>query len=170
MNKLNLCKAFSHLDKLMDEWGIRGDYCVVGSLALSTLGGFDVTPHDIDIEVRYCVGADEKFRTLAAAYGSKFHEQTSDSYDSYAERRMLRPVTWFHKPYIFELDGVKVNVWMVREFSNRYVQLANGVKYALPVDVLDRKFAYRRPKDIQFGLQLISIITKWIGGSDNGTK
>ena len=83
-----------------------------------------------------------------------------------AERKMKRPVTWAHKPYIFEIRGVKVNVWIVSRFSNRYVELWDGLKYALPMDVLDRKLAYGRPKDVRMGCMLIQNITEMMNRYD----
>lgn len=172
---LQICKALTHFDEMMKKWGKKESYCIVGSLALKTLGGFDVIPHDIDVEVLNDPVIEEKFKMLAEAYGSSYYgmsvrNECNRYEDMVAEKRMKRPITWDHKPYIFEIEGVKVNVWMVSSFSNRYVKLLNGINYALPVDVLDRKFAYRRPKDMAFGVRLLSMLVQWLGGDENGKE
>lgn len=151
--------AFRTLANLLEKWGAKGDWCVVGSLALRKLSGIEIEPHDIDIELIQNPKIEEKLKVLAESQNRLFHTKEVSKYDTDAEKRMKRPVTWTHKPYIFKLEDTLVNVWIVNKFSNRFVRLDNGILYALPVDILDRKFAYRRPKDIGFGLKLIKGIT-----------
>lgn len=138
----------------------QNKWCVVGSMALLTIGGMQVEPHDLDVEVLENSDMEGTFRKMALAYGSHFYEKKTDRYDAAAEKRMKRPVTWTHKPYIFEIRGVKINVWIVTKFSNRNVTLDDGIRYALPMDVLDRKLAYRRPKDVEFGARLLREIAE----------
>ena len=159
MMNIEITNAITKFKKLMEANGADDSWCIVGSVALKVLGGIEVTPHDLDVEVLESSEMESIFRNMAIAYGSSFYERKPDDYDAKAEKRMKRPITWKHKPYIFEIRGVRVNVWMVTEFSNRSVQLTNGLRYALPADVLDRKLAYRRPKDIQLGLMLIQDIS-----------
>ena len=154
-NRLKISVALELFKDLMDANQASNEWCIVGSMALRVLGGIAIEPHDIDVEVLENTNMENTFRNMAISYGSNNHERKNDDYDMRAERVMRRPVTWKHKPYIFEIRGVKVNVWIVSEFSNRYVQLANGLKYALPMDILDRKLAYGRSKDMAFGCMLI---------------
>lgn len=157
-DRLKISIALGLFKGLMDANQASNGWCIVGSMALRVVGGIAIEPHDIDVEVLESTNMENTFRDMAIAYGSNNHERKCDGYDMRAERVMRRPVTWKHKPYIFEIRGVKVNVWIVSEFSNRYVQLANGLKYALPMDILDRKLAYGRPKDMAFGCMLIQDI------------
>lgn len=159
MMDIKITNAINKFKQLMEANSADNSWCIVGSIALRVLGGVEVNPHDLDVEVLESSEMESIFRNTAIAYGSSFHERKPDGYDAAAEKRMKRPITWKHKPYIFEIRGVRVNVWMVTEFSNRSVQLANGLRYALPADVLDRKLAYGRPKDIQLGLMLIQDIS-----------
>lgn len=164
---IKISLALALFRDLMNANQASEKWCIVGSMALKVLGGIQVEPHDIDVEVLGDSKMEHTFRDLALAYGSNNHERKSDSYDMRAERKMKRPVTWKHKPYIFEIRGVRVNVWVVSEFSNRYVQLANGLKYALPMDVLDRKLAYGRPKDVKLGCMLIQDIATMMNRYDS---
>ena len=164
MINIEIENAIRKFKGLMEANTACNSWCIVGSVALKVLGGIEVTPHDLDVEVLECSEMESTFRNMAIAYGSSFHERKSDGYDAAAEKRMKRPITWKHKPYIFEIGGVRVNVWMVTEFSNRSVQLSNGLRYALPADVLDRKLAYGRRKDIQLGLMLIQDISTMMNG------
>lgn len=164
MINIEIKNAIRKFKGLMEANTACNSWCIVGSVALKVLGGIEVTPHDLDVEVLECSEMESTFRNMAIAYGSSFHERKSDGYDAAAEKRMKRPITWKHKPYIFEIGGVRVNVWMVTEFSNRSVQLSNGLRYALPADVLDRKLAYGRRKDIQLGLMLIQDISTMMNG------
>lgn len=164
MTNIEITNAVNKFKQLMEANTAGDRWCIVGSVALKVLGGIEVTPHDLDVEVLESSEMESTFRNMAIAYGSSFHERKSDGYDAAAEKRMKRPITWKHKPYIFEIGGVRVNVWMVTEFSNRSVQLANGLRYALPADVLDRKLAYGRRKDIQLGLMLIQDISTMMNG------
>ena len=164
MTNIKIENAIRKFKGLMEANTACNSWCIVGSVALKVLGGIEVTPHDLDVEVLECSEMESTFRNMAIAYGSSFHERKSDGYDAAAEKRMKRPITWKHKPYIFEIGGVRVNVWMVTEFSNRSVQLSNGLRYALPADVLDRKLAYGRRKDIQLGLMLIQDISTMMNG------
>ena len=159
MTNIEITNAINKFKQLMTANRADGSWCIVGSIALRVLGGIEVTPHDLDVEVLESSEMESTFRNMAIAYGSSFHECKPNGYDAAAEKRMKRPVTWKHKPYIFEIRGVRVNVWMVTEFSNRSVQLTNGLRYALPADVLDRKLAYGRRKDVQLGLMLIQDIS-----------
>lgn len=167
MDNLRISTALCLFKDLMDANGAKEKWCIVGSMALKVLGGVQVEPHDIDVEVLESSGMSSIFRGMALAYGSTNHERRNDEYDMRAERKMKRPVTWKHKPYIFEIRGVKVNVWLVSEFSNRYVELWNGLKYALPMDVLDRKLAYGRPKDVKLGCMLIQDIATMMNRYDS---
>ena len=166
MNNLKISIALALFKDLMDANNASEKWCIVGSMALKVLGGVQVEPHDIDVEVLEDSKMETRFRDLALAYGSNNHERRNDEYDMRAERKMKRPVTWKHKPYIFEIRGVKVNVWIVSQFSNRYVELWNGLKYALPMDVLDRKLAYGRPKDVKMGCMLIQDIVTMMNRYD----
>ena len=166
MNNLKISLALALFKDLMDANQASEKWCIVGSMALKVLGGIQIEPHDIDVEVLESSGMSCMFRAMALAYGSNNHERRNDEYDMRAERKMKRPVTWKHKPYIFEIRGVKVNVWLVSEFSNRYVELWNGLKYALPMDVLDRKLAYGRPKDVKLGCMLIQDIVTMMNRYD----
>ena len=152
--------ALFQFRELMRANQARDKWCVVGSMALLTIGGMQVEPHDLDVEVLENSDMESTFRNMAIAYGSSFYKNKANSYDAEAEKRMKRPVTWAHKPYIFEIQGVKINVWIVTEFSNRNVTLDDGIRYALPMDVLDRKLAYRRPKDVEFGARLLRDIAE----------
>lgn len=166
MDNLKISIALVLFKDLMDANNASDKWCIVGSMALKVLGGVQVEPHDIDVEVLESAGMENAFRNLALAYGSNNHERKNDDYDMRAERKMKRKVTWKHKPYIFEIRGVKVNVWVVSEFSNRYVRLCNGLNYALPMDVLDRKLAYGRPKDVKLGCMLIQDIATMMNRYD----
>lgn len=152
--------ALDGFNDLMKSNQASDKWCIIGSIALRVLGGIEVEPHDIDVEVLEDSNMESIFSNMAVCYGSTNHERSNNEYDMRAERRMKRPVTWGHKPFIFEIGGVRVNVWMVTKFSNRYVTLKNDLKFALPMDVLDRKLAYRRPKDMEFGAHLIKEITE----------
>ena len=170
MNNLKISMSLALFKDLMDANQASEKWCIVGSMALKVLGGIQVEPHDIDVEVLESSGMSRIFRSMALAYGSNNHERNNDEYDMKAERKMKRPVTWKHKPYIFEIRGVKVNVWLVSEFSNRYVELWNGLKYALPMDVLDRKLAYGRPKDVKLGCMLIQDIVTMMNRYEEDKK
>ena len=167
MGNLRISLALALFDELMDTNQASNGWCIVGSMALKVLGGVQIEPHDIDVEVLESTNMENTFRNMAISYDSNNHERKCDDYDMRAERKMKRPVTWKHKPYIFEIKGVKVNVWVVSEFSNRYVKLSNGLKYALPMDVLDRKLAYGRPKDVKLGCMLIQDIVTMMNRYDS---
>lgn len=117
-------------------------FLVVGSLALQE-SGFDVIPHDIDIEA-ICTEEQEKILSiLSASCGNNYYE---DSYRDEAERKMEN-VTWKHKPFIFKWRETLINVWAVDRFSHPYFLNEEGIKIAKPVSVLKKKMAYGREKD-----------------------
>lgn len=131
------------------------DFMVVGSLALNNIG-FEVSPHDIDIEV-VCDKKQEKiFKILSESQNKYFHDVYSKKSD--AESRMEN-VTWTHKPYIFKWKGVEINVWIVTEFSHKdyyYNKIFDKmIKFASPISVLKKKMAYKRNKDFLFMNDLV---------------
>lgn len=129
-------------------------FVVVGSLALQE-SGFDVNPHDIDIEA-ICNEREEKILdALAKSSGSNFHE----SYNGEAEKKMEK-VTWSHKPYMFKWGSTVINVWVVTEFSHEFFVNKDGMKIAKPISVLKKKMAYRRSKDYQTLNKIIQQIVK----------
>lgn len=130
---------------------MNANILVVGSLALCKLG-FDLddplSPHDIDLEVIVESPSQEKMFEILSKQNNNLFFIEKCSYEG-AEGRM-KNVTWEHKPYIFKWQDIEVNVWVVKEFSHKYVTLNNGLKYAKVMSVIEKKVAYGRKKDNEF--------------------
>lgn len=117
------------------------DFIVVGSSALLVCG-FPLKRNvgDIDIEVLCSEEQEQVFKALADAYGNNFYKVQED----YPEK------TGFdHKPYIFEIAGVEVNVWCVRKFTHSMLVEVRGIRFSTLMSTLSKKMAYKRKKDSQ---------------------
>jgi len=130
------------------------DFLVVGSLALKTCGlPIKDVPHDIDVEVESNDESDHMrlvslFSALADAYGSDYYKENEYRIEGNA-----------NKPFIFEFNGTLINIWLVKEFTHRYIYL-DYVKYATIYSVLKAKMSYHRPKDYRDLNYIISELQK----------
>lgn len=127
-------------EKLFDKNKIQ--FLVTGSFALKEIG-FDVNPHDIDIEAICNEEQENILSVLSASCGNDYYDET---YKDDAEGRMEN-VTWKHKPFIFQWNGISINVWVVDKFSHPYFLNEEGIRFAKPMSILEKKIAYRRNKD-----------------------
>lgn len=107
------------------------EFAVVGSSALLVCG-FPLNRNvgDIDIEVICSHEREQVFKVLSDAYENNFYE-----------------AGYTHKPYIFEIAGVKVNVWCVKEFTHSMLVEARGIRFSTLMSTLCRKMEYKRKKD-----------------------
>ena len=111
-NQSHIEDAFEKINKVA-RFLKRNDFnefAVVGSSALLVCG-FPLNRNvgDIDVEVICSHKREQVFKALADAYGNNFYE-VREEYPEVAGST--------HKPYIFEIAGVKVNVWCVKEFTH----------------------------------------------------
>ena len=108
-------------------------FMVVGSGALLTCG-IPIKREVGDIDIEVC--CDEKearvFKILQDA-----------SFPQYSQYQILKK----DKPYIFTYKGIKVNVWVVEEFTHKQWVEKNHIRFATVYSVLQRKMAYKRVKD-----------------------
>ena len=88
-------------------------------------------------------------KALADAYGNNFYE-AREEYPEVAGST--------HKPYIFEIAGVKVNVWCVKEFTHSMPVEARGIRFPTLMSTLCRKMAYKRKKDSRDALSFASTL------------
>lgn len=92
---------------------------------------------------------EQVFKALADAYGNNFYE-SREEYPEVAGST--------HKPYIFEIAGVKVNVWCVKEFTHSMLVEARGIRFSTLMSTLCRKMAYKRKKDSRDTLSFASTL------------
>lgn len=121
---------------------ISAEFTVVGSLVLTTVGGFTLDVHDIDIEVDKS-NADliMKLKVLEAA-----SPRFVSNYDSTVR-------------VDFEYRGFRFNAFLV-ENCNREVVWSDGIKYATVLTVLGFKKSYARVKDFKSINSIIQEILK----------
>lgn len=135
-------------------------YCVVGSLALHMLGGLVDDVKDVDLEVICDDKGKSIFTALSLSQGNSFFSVTPNEYSAEAAMKSKGiEVTWETKPFIFTYKDVTFNVWCVSKFSNRFIS-SNGIKFAIVMDVLEKKSMYGRKKDLSFGMKLVNKISK----------
>ena len=85
------------------------DFKVVGSIALKVCGmPLQREPQDIDVEVIATPQQEEIFKALADQYGSDYYDKKEYNLPGCN-----------HKPYIFMMAGVKVNVWCFSEYPDK---------------------------------------------------
>lgn len=132
--------------KFFERLGFE-DILFVGSSALLACGfPLNRKPKDIDVEI-ICSEEEEKtFRALAEAYGNDFYKIVEDY-----------PVTdgFSHKPYIFEIENIMVNVWCVKSYTHPHYVSYEGINFAPVCSILEKKFRYGREKDNLDGLSFI---------------
>lgn len=119
------------LDRFSKFLSDRGmDFIVVGSLALE-VQGFELRnqPGDIDVEV------------IATEYQALLFKAISESQNLRSDYPGSET-----RPWIFKFGESKINVWVVSEFSHKFIYL-DYVKYATAGSVLKVKMSYKRPKD-----------------------
>ncbi len=115
------------------------DFMVCGSYALEMHGlKLGREPHDLDIEVKSNGNFDmlhKMFSMLADVYGNDYYK--NNEYDKDA-----------NKPYIYEIDGVLINVWIVREFTHQgSYMMKYEMKFAGIESILREKMKIGRKKD-----------------------
>ena len=95
MMNIKITTAINKFKQLMEANLADDRWCIVGSVALRVLGGVEVNPHDLDVEVLESSEMESTFRNMAIAYGSSFHERKPDGYDRDDERE---PQGWSRFP------------------------------------------------------------------------
>lgn len=114
------------------------DFLIVGSGALLMCGiPLSREPHDVDIEVICTKEQEQKLKVL--------HE-ANDSVKGSSP----------NCPYIFKIKDIPVNVWVVDEFTHKHTIKCDNIKYATVSSVLQKKMSYKRSKDFQ---DLLNIVT-----------
>jgi hypothetical protein len=151
-NQSHIEDAFEKINKVA-RFLKRNDFnefAVVGSSALLVCG-FPLNRNvgDIDVEVICSHKREQVFKALADAYGNNFYE-AREEYPEVAGST--------HKPYIFEIAGVKVNVWCVKEFTHSMLVEARGIRFSTLMSTLCRKMAYKRKKDSRDALSFASTL------------
>lgn len=150
------------LGQLLASLGIvPADVMLTGSLALRRHGmlpkGRGV--HDIDVVVRADAETERDICALTRMCGVSTLWKVP-------ERRMAG-IT--HKPYIFDKDGVRFNIWVQDpgvEFDTEIVT-HEGYKLATVKHILDAKKMLGRPKDMA---DMASVAAEVLGGSRNGVS
>lgn len=112
---------------------------VVGSMALHAHGFTSIIPQDIDLEIKsrhvglnfYLLGLEENSRI----------QKEKENY----------PKDLNHLRYDFTFQGVKFNVWAVKEFGclEEEMMWKNFTRYAPISSIISWKKKYGRPKDFQ---------------------
>lgn len=126
-------RQIEKVKKFLDERNLP--FMVVGSGALLKCGiPLRREVSDIDLEV-CCTEEQEKvFKDL---------QDATNPYNT--DYRVLDS----SKPYIFMYRNIKVNVWVVKEFTHDQWVMNNGIRYATIYSVLKKKMSYRRVKDYE---------------------
>lgn len=138
-----------YVDRFLRQNGFN-DYLVVGSSALLACGYPLNRPiHDIDIEVLCTIEEEKVFKALADAWGNTFYRVKED----YPEK-----TGFAHKPYIFKIKNIVVNVWCVRKFTHSTFVSIGNTKFATLMSVLEKKMSYKRHKDISDAINFASLI------------
>lgn len=148
----NTLKDFQ--EKFLLSRGIeKKNILICGSLALALQDIPIEDVHDIDLEIKCSKEQEEIFKLLSDLNQNKFYEEKEiNNYDN---------ITWEHKPYIFKVDQIFFNVWVVKEFSHKKgLILGNGFNIAGVSSVLKRKLSYKRNKDYKYMNYLINQLTE----------
>ena len=139
----------TRVGSFLEENGFN-NYLIVGSCALLACGYPLNRPiHDIDIEVECSKDEEKIFKALADSYGNNFYL----IHEEYPER-----VGFEHKPYIFKIGDILVNIWCVRQYTHLTAVHIDKYKFATMMSVLSKKMSYKRSKDIQDGIKFASLI------------
>lgn len=126
------------------------DYIVVGSCALLACGyPLNRFVHDIDIEVKCDKEQEKLFKIFSDAYNNNFYQRKED----YPEK-----VGFEHKPYIFKVDDISVNVWCVEKFTHSIVVNIGDIKFATLMGVMEKKLSYKRIEDINEILDFTTLL------------
>lgn len=108
-------------------------FIVVGSGALLMCGiPLGRNAGDIDVEVLRNEKSGKFFTTLQEVTCDKNPDYVGDN----------KPFTFFYK-------GIKVNVWLVDNYTHRHIIKRNNIRYATAYSVLKQKMAYKRKKDYE---------------------
>lgn len=108
---------------------------VVGGSMAMYIHGFNVEPHDLDIEVEGI--SDDSLRVLGTmAMINK--DMKSGNLSEYAETRPL---------YRIKIEDVDVDIWVVNKISYNRIVCYNNAEFGDVISVIKKKMDMKREKD-----------------------
>lgn len=129
-------KKLKVVQDFLDEHHQR--YMLIGSGALLNCGiPLQRFCNDVDLEVIEDNDNGKLFKMLQDAT-----TQVDDEYKSL--KRDGKGM-----PFMFTYKGVKVNIWLVKDFNHEHWVWKNNMKVATVYSVLKKKMSYKRVKDFQ---------------------
>lgn len=148
--------------KFLNAIGIDNSQILIcGSYALKIQGiNTDRVPHDVDV----CILPNKRHESIIKGI-------TDSQHNTYYKEFEYNIPECTHKPYIFQLGGIDVNIWFMDFktylcfFDEKNIQL-NGCKIQPVNKVLDAKKSYNREKDWEDIGHIINNIMK----SDYGNE
>lgn len=137
---------------------IKIPYIVVGSVALKVLGvPINRELHDIDIEVVCDEKQELVFKKIAEAQGTNLHKVKETNLPGFE-----------HKPYVFNIFNVQINVWISREkFSHPNILQKCNICFPTIDSLLKTKAIYHRPKDLNDFLYITEQLLTTVCGKEN---
>lgn len=138
-------KLFKVLNVLKND--LRCKRMVVGGSMAMYVHGFDVEPHDLDIEIE---GADRDSLVALNMMERVNRDMKNNSLSEYPEDLVL---------YRIKVDDVEVDIWVLDKIDYNRVVTCNGVEFGDVLSVLKKKMAMDREKDYKTLVNYINQMT-----------
>lgn len=138
-------KLFKVLNVLKND--LRCKRMVVGGSMAMYVHGFDVEPHDLDIEIE---GADRDSLVALNMMERVNRDMKNNSLSEYPEDLVLRRI---------KVDDVEVDIWVVDKIDYNRVVSCNGIEFGDVLSVLKKKMAMNREKDYKTLVDYINQMT-----------
>lgn len=138
-------KLFKVLNVLRND--LRYERMVVGGSMAMYVHGFNVEPHDLDIEIE---GADRETLVALNMMERVNRDMKNNSLSEYPEDLVLRRI---------KVDDVEVDIWVVDKIDYNRVVTCNGVEFGDVLSVLKKKMAMDREKDYKTLVDYVNQIT-----------
>lgn len=139
----------SKTEALLDVLDLTKNDCIVcGSVALFVHRFMIEKIHDVDLEIKDTPRVREALKLIAAT--NPVH---NSGYGDHPDRIDL----------IFQ--GVPFNVFLVKELSKENFMYKDYFKFKSVLPILQKKFQYRRPKDIEYFANLQKVFAEMLLGN-----
>lgn len=147
--KTTAATFLSRTEALLNVLGLTKNDCIVcGSVALFVHRFMIEKIHDVDLEIKDTPEVRKALRLIAAA--NPIH---NSGYGNHPDR------------FDLSFQGVPFNIFLVQELSKENFMYKDYFKFKSVLPILQRKFQYRRPKDIEYFANLQKVFAEMLLGN-----